>query len=124
MRNIIFFALFLACSAVYAEENEVYIVDLPDGGVSVVYYFPGSEDTIEDVLKSQGKGGYPFRRLQGALPAREDRDAWVRKGKKIVVDIDKKEEKVAEREKRKADKAAALAKLKISEKELKDALGK
>lgn len=124
MKKYLFISLFLFCSVCHADDFEKYVVDRPDGGISIVYVVNGSRDDIYDVLKSQGMEEYPYRRLEGELPSREDRDSWTRNGKKIVVDRDKKEAKQAQKAKREADKQAALAKLKLSEKELKDALGK
>lgn len=99
--------------------TEKYAVQRPDGGVSIVYYFPGSNDTLDDVLRSQGLDNLPIAIVKDSdLPAtREFREAWVKQGSKIREDAVKKQEIIAEETQKQEEKQAVLEKLKISEEE-------
>ena len=101
-----------------------YAVDRPDGGVSIVNYSEGSSDSLEDVLKAQGFSGYPVSKVEvSELPSRADRKYWKKNGNKVEVDAVKKSADLAGQADKDAKKAAALAKLKVTHKELKEALG-
>src|ERR1041385_1876732 len=95
MRKIIFGLLFLGfCQNAFAVNTDKYIVQRPDGGVSIVTYIQGSNKSLENVLRDFGFDGYPVSPLKdGDLPKdRTDRNSWTRLGSKVIVDPAKKAE--------------------------------
>ena len=121
MKKIYFFLLpfFLTPNAFALDTYAVQ----RDDGVSIVYYNPGSQKSLEQVLKDSGLEGKPLKRISpDDLPSREDRNFWVLDdvpiGKKIKVDSSKKQAEEAKKQAKEAEKAAVLAKLKITKEEL------
>ena len=93
MKKLIFLIYLLSTATVcFSEiETEIYAVGRDDGGISVIYYIPGSSKSLENILRSQGLIGKPIKRItKSDFPAREDRKYWklndVPVGKKIIVD--------------------------------------
>lgn len=111
--------LVLICTPVYAEvSTERYAVEKPDGKVAVAYYIPGSKDTLEEFLKSNGLYGLPFSRVKDSdIRDRSDRNFWVKEGKAIAVDTEKKAEIEEENQAKESEKEAILEKMKISKEE-------
>lgn len=101
-------------------DTENYAVERPDGGITVVYYVPGSEDSLDDVLRDMSLSGFPISKVKKSdlPPTREFRNTWTKLGKRIVEDGDKKIEIIQEKERKESKKQAVLSKLKISEEEL------
>ena len=93
MRKLILVFLLLISGISYASDSELYLVERPDGGVSVLQYFPGSKDSLQDVLRDMGFSGYPIERIsKNDLPTnRADRKYWKRGVlNKIEIDTAKK----------------------------------
>jgi len=126
MRKILILFFFILISKIcFANvQTEKYVVEKPDGSVVVVHYFPGSSDTIFDVLRANGFEGLPTVKIKDSdiLASREDRKYWKRSGDKIIVDQIKKQKDLTLESQQTAKKEAVLGKLKISEQELKDVL--
>lgn len=123
MKKIIFLILLTTIPSIaYAGR---YLVEKPDGSVTVVEYVEGSKDSLSDVLDSFGLQGLPIDALNpGDLPAtRIDRKYWKKNpvpiGSKVIIDTVKKNADLALEAKKQAEKDAVLLKLKISEDELK-----
>lgn len=114
----LFLLLGSMCSkALYAVES--YAVERTDGGVSIVNYFEGSNDTLDDVLRDIGLSGRPIERISKAdMPAdRTDRNFWKLSGKKVVVDTVKKQAALDAKAQKDAEADSVLSKLKISRQE-------
>ena len=110
------------CFASNAFAWDTYAVQRDDG-VSVVYYNPGSQKSLDQVLKDSGLEGKPVKKIsKDDLPSREDRAFWVFNdvpvGKKIKVDTVKKQAEEAKKAAEEAERNAVLEKLKISKEEL------
>ena len=97
----------------------MYAVERPDGSLSILHYFEGSSDTLEEVVSELGYEGYAIYPItKDDLPDKADGKFWVMDGNKIKVDNVKKQahlNKVAQEE---AEIDAVLEKLKISKDEL------
>jgi len=111
--------LLLISSPVFAE---IYVVEREDGGVSIVNYFEGSEDSLADVLKDNGLLGRPIRKLNpGDLPeSREDRKYWKVDlvTKKVVVDQAKKTADQVKKIEEEEEKQVILDKIGVTETEI------
>lgn len=121
----LFLLAFLVIGSVslQAQDTELYAVARADGGVSIVQYIPGSNDSLTDVLTELGFAGRPVYEIKTKdLPAREDREFWTIESGKLKVDNAKKAEKLAEKASKDAKKDAVLTKLGITETEAKDLL--
>ncbi len=119
MRNILILASLLICSTAFAGE-EIYSVERPDGGVSIIHYNTNSVDSIEDVLNSLGFMSYPIRKINSSdIPQdRTDRNYWRADRKKVVIDADKKQADSDVKSAKELQRLAVLQKLKISKDEL------
>ena len=118
---MILLILFLLFSpAVYAQ-TEMYAVQRDDGGVSIVYYIPGSSDTLEDVLRENELEGKPVKRIKedAFQESKADRDFWTFAGSKIRLDQFKKQEAQVQKQAKESKKDEVLGKLKISEEDAK-----
>jgi len=93
---------------------ETYAVKHPTGEVSIVYYIEGSQDSVEDVLKSSNLSGLPAVKVDSVdIPAdRADRKYWKVQGSKVVIDGLKKAE---DQTKKAAEKNEKLQLLKMTE---------
>ena len=127
MKKSIFLVYFLLlASPCFSEvETEIYAVQRDDGGVNVIYYIPGSNKSLESVLRSQGLSWNPIKKItEDDLPERADRKYWklndVPIGKKIVVDKAAKNADQAIEDQKKSKKNAVLTKLGITSSELND----
>lgn len=121
IKKILIVSIFLFPFLANAEiQTEKYMVERPDGGVSIVYYIPDSGKSLNDVLAAQGYENYPVYAIaQTDIPTdRSDRNYWKRSGGKIVVDPEKKQADLDIKNQKQAEKDAILAKLKISDQEL------
>lgn len=109
-----------------ANAEEIYAVKKPNGSVSIIHYQEGSKDTLDDVIKDLGydRSGYSVVQIsEKDIPSdRSERDFWTLRGKKIVVDNDKKQSEADAKNAKEAQRDAVLAKLKISRTELRDLL--
>ena len=119
---IIFLLLILLSSPAFAAvETEKYLVERPDGGVSIVQYIPGSRKTVQRVLEDQGLKGFPVRVITPAdlPPDRKDRDYWKWDSfsRKVVVDEAKKQNDLNAKAQAESERDAVLAKLKITKEE-------
>jgi len=121
VKKILFVAFLLSfCVSGYAEDR--YMVEKPDGSVSIILYISG--EPLSEVIDSLGLTGYPIQAITSSdLPnTREDRDFWIvddTPGKKIKIDSVKKQKKIDAVAAEDADIDAILSKLKISKEELK-----
>lgn len=93
---VVFFLIPYALILDAQVETELYAVERPDGGVSIIHYIPGSGDSLESVVNELGFSGFPIKRItKNDLPQdRTDRKYWkmnpVPIGKKIEIDTAKK----------------------------------
>jgi len=116
--------LLLICTPAY---SGTYAVERSDGGVTIVSYLEGSNDTLSDVLEKLELTGRPVQRIdESDLPDIADREFWafndVPIGAKLKVDAAKKAAKQAEKAAKQAKKNAALSKIGLTEEELQDLL--
>lgn len=121
MRKLILFSiLFLIPFSAFADD-EIYRVERPDGGVSIIYYRVGAKDSLYDVIQSFGFSGFPIKRINASdIPPKTDRDFWMVDPvtKKIVVNEDAKKEKEDQIQADEDQKKEVLSKLKITQSEL------
>lgn len=124
MKKIIFIGcLFVFGSTAWAEFDDKYIVEKPDGSVAIVYYNSTGGKSLGQVLQDQGLLGLPIDVLRDSdLPAdRSDRKYWrmnkVPVGKKIKIDTVAKEQDALKEQQSEEDRQAVLTKLKITKEE-------
>ena len=118
MKKIIFwtflFCLFVSWLAILDARAETYAVERADGGITVVAYQDGANDSLETVLRDLGLLGRPIKKVSNEdFPSdRSDRDFWklndIPIGKKIVIDTVKKQAKEAEKAQKELRKQALL----------------
>ena len=125
---IMFLAFILLGSPLFANvASDKYLVEKPDGSVSILYYVPSSEKSLSQVLEDNGFSSYPVTALKAdQIPTdRTDRNywKWSKADKKIMVDVDKKKIDLDKVTAAQAKKDAVLAKLKISKSDLQDLTG-
>lgn len=120
---ILLLFLLLFSRTVYASDYELYAVPRPDG-VTIVTYYPGSIDSIEDVMRKYGFSELPYKKInESDKPAdRKDRKYWKLSGNKVIVDEAKKQLEASESLSKDLRRKAVLDKLKITEDERKDLL--
>lgn len=124
LTSLLFISLFSQSIASYAQSEEIYLIEKPDGTVAVHHYFIGSKDTLEDAINNAGLSGLPMKNItQSDIPAsKEDRKYWKKNtgiGKAITIDLVKKQADIDLKTAQDAQKAALLTKLKITEEEAK-----
>jgi len=117
--KIILIVLFLAFS-VNAYAVERYAIDNPDGSLTIAYYIPGSNDSLEEFLYSVGLSGLPITKITEMPEDKKDRSAWKRNGSRIVVDPIKKQSESEAKAQKQAKQDLILAKLKITKADLKE----
>lgn len=91
--------LMLISSNLHANDQEVYLVENPDGSVRVIHYLPGSNDSIAEVLSSFGFLGLPVMKIKESDIPQDpvDRKYWkVGVLNKIEIDNAKKSQDQAE----------------------------
>lgn len=97
---ILFFVAFFISIAVILDaqvETELYVVEKPDGSVSIINYILGSGDSLEGIVNDLGFSGLPIKKItKNDLPNdRSDRKYWklnqIPIGKKIEIDTVKKQ---------------------------------
>jgi len=119
-KYIVFATIILFSSSAFAS---MYVVERPDGGVSIVNYVDGSSDSLEDVLRDLGFKGFPILEIdQSDIPkSKEDRSFWVMNkvpmGSKIKVDSAKKQAHLDALAGKETEKLAILEKMGISKAE-------
>lgn len=69
--------------------GETYAVTKDDGSVAIVNYFPGSTDTLSDVLEEVGLDGRPI--IQISEVPEGPMEYWKVAGKRVVIDQNKKQ---------------------------------
>lgn len=122
MIMILILGLILFPSVVFSDvATDKYMVERPDGGVTVIYYVSGSKDSIEDVIKSYGLSGLPYQKVNASdIPAtRIDRKYWKKSGNSMGIDTVKRQSDIDAKTAKEAEKDAVLTKLKISKDEFK-----
>lgn len=99
MKKLVLLFLLIFPFNLYAKDTEKYMVQRPDGGVSIVQYIPGSHDSLTDVLRELGFSNYPITAITDSdLPKdRTYREAWKKSGLKVIEDETKKEEIISEK---------------------------
>lgn len=125
MKKLLIILLFLFPCVLNADNSsDIYAVERPDGGVSIVYYLNGSGDSFDQVLKDLGFKDYPVLKIdKSEIPvSKSERKYWKHNNGKIQIDAVKKSADLALKAEKEAKKSAALAKLKLTKQELKDAV--
>ena len=117
---ILFVLLILNAGSAHAD---LYAIEREDGGVTIYNYNEGSRSSLESEIKELGLFGRPIFKIEKSDMPNEKQKYWKIQNGKILVDEVKKSEDLAKTSEKGAKKAAALAKLKVTEQELKDALG-
>ena len=111
MKKLIFLSLILFSVPAYAE---MYAVERPDGGTSIIYYQEGSNDSLESVINDLGFKGFPIKKITPSdlPPDRSNRKYWkvneIPIGKKIMIDSNKKQADEAAQQSTEARKRAVL----------------
>lgn len=90
--SILIISMLISLLAILDVFAENYAVERPDGGVSIIYYHDGANDSLETVIKDLGFKGYPIKKIAASdFPSnRIDRKYWklnqIPIGKKIEID--------------------------------------
>lgn len=124
MKKILLLLLLFGSSAYADVQTDKFLIEKPDGSVVILYYVPGSFDTLSEVVKSMGLDGLPIQRVsESDIPKdRSDRDYW-RKGifGKIEIDSIKKQADIDSKSAKESESDAVFEKLKITKDEFKKA---
>lgn len=102
--------------------TEMYAVEKDDGSVALVKYYPGSRDSLQEVLSEFGFVDKPIKKISvSELPDLNDRLYWVFDNtdpdKKIKIDLAKKQADLDKKAQEELEKNAVLEKLKITKEE-------
>lgn len=113
--------LFIFCFELFsiAAETEKFAVQMPNGNVTIVHYLKGSQETLEDVMRSFGYQNYPYFQVADAdIPQdKKDRKYWKIQGRKVVIDTAKKQADLDAVAAKEAEKDAVFEKMKVSREE-------